>query len=106
MKSDNKRSQKSLSISSDKEVVMYKYSIVMVGCGSVGKSERILIVILHDIYPGKSSITLRFVYDEFEEFYDPTQADSYRKRFQNSEGKTVEIDILDTAGQEEYAAVH
>lgn len=54
---------------------------------------------------GKSSITLRFVYDEFEEFYDPTRADSYRKRIKDENGKVTEIDILDTAGQEEYAAV-
>lgn len=54
---------------------------------------------------GKSSITLRFVYDEFEEFYDPTKADSYRRRLKDSKGNILEIDILDTAGQEEYAAV-
>lgn len=54
---------------------------------------------------GKSSITLRFVYDEFEEYYDPTRADSYRKRIKDENGKLTEIDILDTAGQEEYAAV-
>ena len=61
---------------------------------------------------GKSSITLRFVYNEFEDFYDPTQADSYRKVFNINNDKLgepekfVEIDILDTAGQEEYAAVN
>lgn len=48
---------------------------------------------------------MRFVYDEFEEDYDPTRADSYRKRIKDSNGKITEIDILDTAGQEEYAAV-
>ena len=49
---------------------------------------------------------MRFVYDEFEEFYDPTRADSYRKRIKNENGEVTEIDILETAGQEEYAAVH
>lgn len=48
---------------------------------------------------------MRFVYNEFEESYDPTKADSYRKRIKESDGKVTEIDILDTAGQEEYAAV-
>lgn len=54
---------------------------------------------------GKSSITLRFVYDEFEESYDPTKADFYRRRLKDFKGNNFEIDILDTAGQEEYAAV-
>jgi len=49
---------------------------------------------------------LRFVYDEFEEFYDPTRADSYRKLIKHENGKITEIEILDTAGQEEYAAVN
>lgn len=50
---------------------------------------------------------MRFVYDEFEESYDPTKADSYRKRFPDplNPAKLCEIDILDTAGQEEYAAI-
>ena len=51
---------------------------------------------------------MRFVYDEFEESYDPTKADSYRKIFKdplNNNSKMCEIDILDTAGQEEYAAI-
>lgn len=50
---------------------------------------------------------MRFVYDEFEESYDPTKADSYRKRFPDPfvASKLCEIDILDTAGQEEYAAI-
>lgn len=48
---------------------------------------------------------MRFVYNEFEESYDPTKADSYRKRIKTAGGRWCEIDILDTAGQEEYAAV-
>lgn len=46
-------------------------------------------------------MTLRFVYDDFQEAYDPTRADSYRKTLPDGR----EIDILDTAGQEQYAAV-
>lgn len=101
------KKQAKSSISNDKDPIdkAHKYSIVMVGCGSVGnhRVSNIMITYLHIL--GKSSITLRFVYDEFEDFYDPTQADSYRKRIQNAQGQTLEIDILDTAGQEEYAAV-
>lgn len=99
-------------------------SLVMVGCGGVGKRRRtgdfnflVLIdplaqlVLIHNhlvqlslTSKGKSSLTLRFVFDEFEEAYDPTRADSYRKTLE-IDGNAHEIDILDTAGQEQYAAV-
>lgn len=29
---------------------------------------------------GKSALTLQFMYDEFVEEYEPTKADSYRKK--------------------------
>lgn len=38
------------------------------------------------------------------EDYEPTKADSYRKKVV-LDGEEVQIDILDTAGQEEYAAI-
>ena len=43
---------------------------------------------------------------QFVEDYEPTKADSYRKKLV-LEGDTEEsaIDILDTAGQEDYAAI-
>ena len=41
---------------------------------------------------------------QFVEDYEPTKADSYRKRVV-LDGQQVMIDILDTAGQEDYAAV-
>ena len=39
------------------------------------------------------------MYDDFIEEYEPTKADSYRKKTQ-LDGEDVEVDILDTAGQE------
>ena len=62
------------------------------------------------------------MYDEFVEDYEPTKADSYRKKvvLDGEEVKIwskldstvhcivffqVQIDILDTAGQEDYAAI-
>lgn len=39
------------------------------------------------------------MYDDFIEEYEPTKADSYRKKTQ-LDGEDVECDILDTAGQE------
>ena len=65
------------------------YKVIMVGSGGVGKS----------------ALTLQFMYGDFVEEYDPTRADSYRKRME-LDGRDCQIDILDTAGQEEYAAVH
>nr|CAI5862189.1 unnamed protein product [Callosobruchus analis] len=53
---------------------------------------------------GKSALTLQFMYDEFVEDYEPTKADSYRKKIL-LDGEDVQIDILDTAGQEDYAAI-
>lgn len=64
------------------------YKVIMVGSGGVGKS----------------ALTLQFMYGDFVEEYDPTKADSYRKKI-TLDGHECQIDILDTAGQEEYAAV-
>ncbi|KAM9820682.1 ras-related protein ralB-A-like [Neosynchiropus ocellatus] len=64
------------------------HKVIMVGSGGVGKS----------------ALTLQFMYDEFVEDYEPTKADSYRKKVV-LDGEDVQIDILDTAGQEDYAAI-
>ncbi|KAI9328467.1 small GTPase superfamily [Zopfochytrium polystomum] len=73
------------------------HKIIMVGSGAVGKS----------------ALTLQFMYGDFIEEYDPTKADSYRKKCAvpasggggGSAPQECFIDILDTAGQEEYAAI-
>ncbi|KAJ3155322.1 hypothetical protein HDU86_004412 [Geranomyces michiganensis] len=65
---------------------------------------------------GKSALTLQYMYGDFIEEYDPTKADSYRKKVHlaassssssspTSAPQECFIDILDTAGQEEYAAI-
>jgi small GTP-binding protein len=64
------------------------HKVIMVGSGGVGKS----------------ALTLQYMYGDFVEEYDPTKADSYRKKV-SLDGQECQIDILDTAGQEEYAAV-
>jgi len=64
------------------------HKVIMVGSGGVGKS----------------ALTLQFMYDEFVEDYEPTKADSYRKKVV-LDGQDSQIDILDTAGQEDYAAI-
>ena len=61
---------------------------------------------------GKSALTIRLVTGEFMEEFDPTIEDSYRKNATITEtfnGKTdkvsVVMDILDTAGQEEFSSM-
>jgi small GTP-binding protein len=53
---------------------------------------------------GKSALTLQFMYEEFVQDYEPTKADSYRKKV-ILDGEEIQVDILDTAGQEDYAAI-
>merc|ERR1711972_352755 len=53
---------------------------------------------------GKSALTIRLVTDNFLDEYDPTIEDSYRKQVQ-IDGKPALLDILDTAGQEEFSSM-
>jgi len=53
---------------------------------------------------GKSALTIRLVTDNFLEEYDPTIEDSYRKEVMVDESCAL-LDILDTAGQEEYSSM-
>ena len=53
---------------------------------------------------GKSALTISFVQNHFIEEYDPTIEDSYRKQITVDEVPCF-LNILDTAGQEEYSAM-
>lgn len=50
---------------------------------------------------GKSALTIQLIQNHFVDEYDPTIEDSYRKQVV-IDGETCLLDILDTAGQEEY----
>mmetsp|Transcript_8463 Transcript_8463/g.9452 ORF Transcript_8463/g.9452 Transcript_8463/m.9452 type:complete len:194 (+) Transcript_8463:62-643(+) len=65
-----------------------EYKLVVVGPGGVGKS----------------AITIQFIKNHFILEYDPTIEDSYRKQMVIDEDACF-LDILDTAGQEEYSAM-
>jgi len=67
---------------------MTEYKLVLVGGGGVGKS----------------ALTIQLVQNTFIDEYDPTIEDSYRKQVTIDE-ETCLLDILDTAGQEEYSAM-
>ncbi|KAG2394129.1 hypothetical protein C9374_003893 [Naegleria lovaniensis] len=53
---------------------------------------------------GKSCITIQFIQGTFVQRYDPTIEDSYRKHLEVDQKVRV-LDILDTAGQQEYSAM-
>jgi len=64
------------------------FQVVLVGGGGVGKS----------------AISIQYISNQFIDDYDPTIEDSYRKQAVVEEISCM-IDILDTAGQEEYASL-
>jgi GTPase KRas protein len=49
-------------------------------------------------------LTIQFIQSQFVDEYDPTIEDSYRKQCE-IDGQASILDILDTAGQEEYSAM-
>ncbi|ELP89707.1 hypothetical protein EIN_454370, partial [Entamoeba invadens IP1] len=67
-------------------------------------SKTIKIVILGSGAVGKSAITIQLVSGQFIQIYDPTIEDSYKTSI-SVDGEIVPLDILDTAGQEEYSAL-
>eukprot|EP00048_Salpingoeca_helianthica_P016049 m.230182 g.230182 ORF g.230182 m.230182 type:complete len:199 (-) comp17946_c0_seq1:162-758(-) len=74
----------------------------------MGKGEATLplhkIIMVGNAGVGKSALTLQFMYEEFVEDYEPTKADSYRKKM-TLNGSECQVDILDTAGLEDYAGI-
>eukprot|EP01103_Thecamoeba_quadrilineata_P018055 TRINITY_DN667_c0_g1_i1.p1 TRINITY_DN667_c0_g1~~TRINITY_DN667_c0_g1_i1.p1 ORF type:complete len:188 (-),score=37.31 TRINITY_DN667_c0_g1_i1:99-662(-) len=64
------------------------YKLVVIGGGGVGKS----------------ALTIQFTQQHFINDYDPTIEDSYRKQVTIDQESCL-LDILDTAGQEEYSAM-
>jgi len=65
-----------------------EYKLVALGSGGVGKT----------------ALTIQFTTNQFIEDYDPTIEDNYRKQTV-IDGESCLLDILDTAGQEEYSAL-
>jgi len=63
-----------------------------------------VVVVLGDGGVGKTCVTISFTSNYFVEDYDPTIEDCYRRQCV-VDGKAVLLEILDTAGQEEYTAL-
>lgn len=53
---------------------------------------------------GKTALTIQLCSNHFVEEYDPTIEDSYRKQA-HIDGQSCLLEILDTAGQEEFTAL-
>mmetsp|Transcript_43810 Transcript_43810/g.72376 ORF Transcript_43810/g.72376 Transcript_43810/m.72376 type:complete len:283 (+) Transcript_43810:130-978(+) len=53
---------------------------------------------------GKSALTLQFIQGQFVPDYDPTIEDAYRKHIA-VDGNSLLLDVLDTAGQEDFIAL-
>lgn len=53
---------------------------------------------------GKSALTIQFLRGKFVEDYDPTIEECYRKDMV-VDGNPTTVEILDTAGQEEYVSI-
>lgn len=52
---------------------------------------------------GKSSVTIRYLKNEFTEFYDPTMEETYETEISFG-GRHHQVEIVDTAGQEEFTS--
>lgn len=64
------------------------YKVIVLGSGGVGKS----------------ALTIQLVQGRFSAAYDPTIEDSYKKTIV-VDNKELSLDILDTAGQDDFAAI-
>ncbi|KAJ7440507.1 small GTPase superfamily [Mycena galericulata] len=62
------------------------------------------VVVLGDGGVGKTAIAVQFSLNCFVRTYDPTIEDAYRKQFV-VDNQMCSVEILDTAGQEEYSTV-
>jgi len=62
------------------------------------------LVVLGDGGVGKTALTIQLTSNHFIEYYDPTIESSYRRQVVIDE-KACILDVLDTAGQEEYTAL-
>lgn len=72
--------------------------------GGASGLETFKIIILGPGGVGKSALTIQLVQGRFSAAYDPTIEDSYKKVIV-VDGKEYNLDILDTAGQDNFASI-
>lgn len=69
-----------------------------------GRVPHYKLVVLGNGGVGKSALTIQFIQQYFVTDYDPTIEDSYTKQC-IIDGNICKLDVLDTAGQEEFSAM-
>jgi Ras-related protein Rab-6A len=69
------------------------------------KEDQIKLVLLGDSGVGKTNIVHRFVYDKYYPDSPPTIGATFLGKVITIEGKTVRLQIWDTAGQEKYRSL-
>jgi len=63
------------------------------------------VVLLGDAAVGKSSLTVRFIKNEYFEFQEPTIGAAFLSKNIDYQGKKIRLEIWDTAGQERYRSL-
>ncbi|OHT01779.1 small GTP-binding protein [Tritrichomonas foetus] len=63
------------------------------------------LVIVGDGGVGKTSIIVRYTRDQFSQGYEPTLEDNYQATIKIDDTTSIDIEIADTAGQEDYKAL-
>ena len=71
----------------------------------MGPAIEFKIVIIGSVAVGKTAITNRLQYQQFEEDYQPTIGAGYIPYRTTCDGKDVELQIWDTAGMERYKSL-
>ena len=67
--------------------------------------EKVKVVIVGASGVGKTSLSNRFVYDDFQERSQPTLGASYLETLHKFEGHNLRYQLWDTAGQEKYRSI-
>ena len=67
-------------------------------------TKKTQVAVVGDGGVGKTSMIVRYIYDRFKSGYDPTLINNYTATV-HLQDQDVEIDIGDTAGQEDYRAL-
>ena len=83
------------------EIFVYLYLFLVTWSRCSFSKSNVPQVVLGSGGVGKSALTFRLITDSFVTGYDPTIEDDYRKSI-SIDGQLERLDILDTAGQEEY----
>lgn len=86
------------------ELVLRKISIMTSKSSNHDNAHTYKLVVVGDGGVGKSALTIQFFQKLFVQDYDPTIEDSYLQ-YTEVDNEYCMLDVLDTAGQEEFSAM-